>query len=122
MEGLKGCGKSGERIGTYLATSIFESLEEAIRDLGVGDMGISRRIKAMANAFYGRLSVYAAAEGESEMQEALIRNLYRGECDRNLEARLLSRYMLQSLERLRKPSAVSELLKGGVHFAWPPEQ
>lgn len=120
MEGLKGCGKKGERIGTHLATSIFESLEEALRELGVGDMGISRRIKAMADAFYGRLSVYSAAEDEIEMQDALIRNLYRGKSNHETEALMLARYVLQSLERLAAPGAESTLLNGEFQFAPPP--
>ncbi len=119
MEVLKGCGKAGERIGTHLATSIFESLEEALRELGVGDIGISRRIKVMADAFYGRLAVYSSAEGESEMRDALIRNLYRGDNNRNFEARLLANYMLQSLESLTRPDCESALLKGEVAFALP---
>ncbi|MEE8438947.1 MAG: ubiquinol-cytochrome C chaperone family protein [Micropepsaceae bacterium] len=122
MKVLKGCGKTGERIGTHLATSIFESLEEALRELGVGDIGISRRIKAMADAFYGRLAVYSAAEGESEMRDALIRNLYRGDNNRDFEALLLARYMLQSLESLTRPGSESALLQGEVEFALPPEK
>jgi cytochrome b pre-mRNA-processing protein 3 len=122
MEVLKGCGKTGERIGTHLATSIFESLEEALRELGVGDIGISRRIKAMADAFYGRLSVYSSAKNESEMKEALVRNLYRGEGGHDVEARLLARYAFESLERLHLPNAKAALLNGDVEFAPLPEK
>ena len=86
----------------------------------MGDMGISRRIKAMADAFYGRLSVYSAAEDEIEMQDALIRNLYRGEGNHETEAQMLARYVLQSLERLAAPGAESTLLNGEFQFAPPP--
>lgn len=117
METLKGCGKDGEMIGSHLATAIFESLEEALRELGSGDIGISRRIKAMADAFYGRLEVYSSAKNEAEMKDALIRNLYRGEVRHDGDARLLARYAFESLESLRLPDAKSELLKGNVAFA-----
>lgn len=116
MAALKECGKDGERIGTHLATAIFESLEEALRELGSGDIGISRRIKAMANAFYGRLAVYSSAMNESEMKEALVRNLYRSESGHDADARLLARYMLVSLENLRTPDAKMDLLKGNLVF------
>lgn len=122
MEVLKGCGKTGERIGTHLATSIFESLEEALRELGVGDIGISRRIKAMGNAFYGRLSAYSSAKNESEMKDALIRNLYRGESGHDVDARLLARYAFESLEGLRMANAKAALLRGNVVFAPLPEK
>jgi cytochrome b pre-mRNA-processing protein 3 len=121
MEGLKGGGKNTESVGTHLATALFESLEEALRELGVGDMGILRRIKAMANAFYGRLTVYAAAKSESDMQEALIRNLFRGESNREDEALLLARYMLNSLEKINAPEAQAVLPNGEIHFAELPQ-
>jgi cytochrome b pre-mRNA-processing protein 3 len=117
MEALKGCGKDGERIGSHLATAIFESLEEALRELGSGDIGISRRIKAMADAFYGRLAVYSFAKSKSDMKDALIRNIYRGEAGHESDARLLARYAFESLENLRTSSARSELLKGSLVFA-----
>ena len=117
MEALKGCGKDGERIGSHLATAIFESLEEALRELGSADIGISRRIKSMADAFYGRLAAYSSARNESEMKDALVRNLYRGKTDRNDEAWLLARYAFESLQSLRTPNAKLELLKGNLVFA-----
>lgn len=117
MEALKECGKDGERIGTHLATAIFESLEEALRELGSGDIGISRRIKAMADAFYGRLAAYSSAKNESEMKDALIRNLYRGEHGHDIEACLLARYASDCLESLRMSDAKMDLLRGNLVFA-----
>ncbi len=117
MEALKACGKEGGRIGTHLATAIFESLEEALRELGSGDIGISRRIKAMADAFYGRLAAYSSAKNESQMKDALIRNLFRGEPGHDSDAFLLARYMFVSLESLRMPDAKLDLLKGDLVFA-----
>ncbi len=60
---------------------IFIGFDEALRELGAGDMGMGRRIKALADAFYGRLKAYdeAADSGTRQaMAEALTRNLYRG--------------------------------------------
>lgn len=121
LEGLKGCGKAGERIGTHLASAIFEALDEALRELGVGDMGISRRIKAMADAFYGRLTVYGAAEDDEAMAAALHRNLYRNEAGRDLEASMLADYVLKSRARHRGGEAGPALLKGEIDFASLPE-
>ena len=46
--------------------------------MGAGDLGVGRRVKAMAQAFYGRVAAYAAAlNGDnSVLAEALMRNLY----------------------------------------------
>lgn len=53
--------------------------DEALRETGVGDMSVGKRVKAMTQALYGRLSAYNAgfnAESAAEMQDALRRNLY----------------------------------------------
>ena len=92
MEALKEKGDMGDAIATQLATAIFAGFEDALRDLGVGDFGLSRRIKAMANAFYGRLEAYANARGDDAFTEALIRNLYRGDAGERARAEALARY------------------------------
>ncbi|GJD61532.1 ubiquinol-cytochrome C chaperone family protein [Methylobacterium frigidaeris] len=44
-----------------LVNSVFEQLDSSLRELGVGDMGVSKRMKKLAQAFYGRASAYDAA-------------------------------------------------------------
>jgi cytochrome b pre-mRNA-processing protein 3 len=61
-----------------LTNTVFVGFDEGLRDLGSGDMGIGRRIKTLANAFYGRLSAYRAATDAAAMESAVARNLYRG--------------------------------------------
>src|SRR5262245_22820274 len=61
LEALREMGDAGDRVGTRLATEVFAGFEAGLRELGVSDMGLSRRIKAMADAFYGRVQTYSAA-------------------------------------------------------------
>lgn len=98
LERLKASG-AGDA-GQALANEIFASFEAALREMGVSDAGFSRRIKAMANAFYGRVGVYDAAQSEEALAQALLRNLYRGE-DHGLEARALGHYMQAVRAHLR---------------------
>jgi hypothetical protein len=49
---------------------------------------------------------------EPQMQETLLRNLYRGEESGRAPAALLSPYVLHSLERLRKAESAATILKG----------
>jgi cytochrome b pre-mRNA-processing protein 3 len=58
--------------------ALFVGFDEALREQGVSDMGMGRRMKAMANAFYGRFAAYGAAGTDHEMAEALARNVWRG--------------------------------------------
>src|SRR4051794_12026955 len=70
MDALKILGSPAGVIGTDLASLIFAGFDDALRQMGVSDFGIGRRIKAMAAAFYGRLEVYGGALGENELAPA----------------------------------------------------
>ena len=61
-----------------LTDALFIGFDEALREQGISDMGMGRRMKAIANAFYGRLAAYGAADTEAKMAEALARNIWRG--------------------------------------------
>ena len=53
--------------------------DEALRESGVGDMSVGKRVKDMTRGLYGRLSAYNAgfnAETTAAMLGALRRNLY----------------------------------------------
>ena len=57
---------------------LFTGFDEALRELGAGDMGLGAKLKRMGNAFHGRLKAYEEAQDEAAMSEALSRNLFRG--------------------------------------------
>jgi cytochrome b pre-mRNA-processing protein 3 len=61
-----------------LIDEIFVSFDEALRQLGTGDVGMNRRLRAMAELFYGRLQAYRAAADLEALATAIRRNLYRG--------------------------------------------
>jgi len=74
-----------------LTNIIFTGFDEAMREQGVGDIGIGHKLKAMAQAFYGRMSAYDAAKSEAELAAALARNIWRG-ADAHAPARKLAAY------------------------------
>ena len=114
LEALKSQGSAGARLGSQLASVIFAGFDDALRELGVGDFGISRRIKAMANAFYGRLEAYGAASSEEALSQALIRNLYRGEPARRDEAAALAHYIASARRNLA--AGAPSLVEGTIDF------
>jgi cytochrome b pre-mRNA-processing protein 3 len=60
------------------ADRFFRDLDSGLREDGVGDVAVSKRIHALASAFYGRLDVYAAALAsgpDGMLQEAVSRNV-----------------------------------------------
>jgi cytochrome b pre-mRNA-processing protein 3 len=76
LERLKAAGMDPE--AQALTDILFVSFDEALREQGTGDMGMGRRMKAIANAFFGRLTVYSGAKSEAALAEALAKNVWRG--------------------------------------------
>jgi cytochrome b pre-mRNA-processing protein 3 len=72
---------------------VFLSFDEALRQVGTGDMGMTRRLKTLANAFYGRLEAYRQVKDVSGLTEAIGRNVYRGDEGRACDATALATYV-----------------------------
>jgi cytochrome b pre-mRNA-processing protein 3 len=90
--------KGGEAAQS-LTDTIFTGFDEAMREQGVGDIGIGHKLKAMAKAFYGRMAAYDSAESEEELAVALARNLWRG-AGPDVRARKLAAYGFAARARL----------------------
>ena len=70
---------SGQEIAQEIVDAFFEDVDHSIRELGVGDVGVPKRMKKFAGMFYGRLESYAAAldSGNREgLAAALRRNIH----------------------------------------------
>lgn len=90
--------------------ALFTGFDEGLRELGAGDIGMGKKMKKLADAFYGRLKAYGAAANPEEMRLALVRNLYRGQefpC-----AGALAHYVLRAKARL----ADAPLAEGTADF------
>lgn len=72
-------------------------LDRNLRELGVGDMGVGKRMKVMVSAFYGRIAAYDAglAGDEATLREAVARNVYAGQDDTEDAAAFLAAYLLR---------------------------
>lgn len=94
---LKQVGKDNEAFGQALFDAMFSNMDDSLRQMGVGDLSVGKKIKKMSSAFYGRVDAYDApliANDISALADALERNLYRGEpVDRGLSEGF-AQYML----------------------------
>ncbi len=73
---LRGAGGEAERLSQGLVDALFADMDASLREMGAGDLGVGKRVKRMATAFYGRLAAYEAGEGGGDLSEALRRNLF----------------------------------------------
>lgn len=86
-------------IGQDLVEIFFRELDRGLRELGVGDLSVAKRIKKLAKAFYGRLNAYdeaLAVEGDA-LRAALARNVLD---DETRDAARLTAYVRTAANRL----------------------
>lgn len=75
---LRAEGPDAAKMTSLLQEVFFERLDSALREMGVGDLSVGRKIRGLAEAFYGRYSAYEqnfSAEGDA-FENALARNVY----------------------------------------------
>jgi cytochrome b pre-mRNA-processing protein 3 len=75
---LRAEGPGGAKSTRLLQEVFFERLDSALREMGVGDLSVGRKIRGLAEAFYGRYSSYEQnlnADGDA-LEHALARNVY----------------------------------------------
>lgn len=80
LETAGGAGPDG--LGAAVEGCFFADMDRGLRELGVGDLGVGKQVKRMAEAFYGRRAAYRAAladAGPDTLAAALARNVHRGE-------------------------------------------
>jgi cytochrome b pre-mRNA-processing protein 3 len=99
----------------------FEDMDESMRELGVGDLSVPRKVRAMGEAFYGRAGVYDAAlaqSGDTELAAALQRNIFSGEAGKATQASHLAAYVRAADHMLAKQPA-GVIASGKVTFPEP---
>jgi len=89
-----------DRLVRLLQEVFFERLDSALRELGVGDLSVGRKIRALAESFYGRYSAYETASGVDgeALKSALARNVFASE-DAN-KAASVAAYVVAARSRL----------------------
>ena len=60
-----------------LVDAVFVQFDEALRQQGAGDIGMSRRMTKFADAFYGRLKAYGDAPDQDVLAAAIQQNALR---------------------------------------------
>ena len=100
---------------------MFADMDQNLREMGVGDLAVGKRIKGMAAAFYGRVAAYEAglAADDSALGEALRRNLYRKAGPEAGQLAVMAGYMRDEAARL-DGAGVDSLIAGNVVFGPPP--
>lgn len=113
--------KEGAALGQGLFDILFGDMDASLREIGVGDLGVGRRVRTMAEALYGRIAAYEAGlDGAPEdMAAALGRNLYGTVEPDERGPRAMAGYLAREAESLAAQE-IGALMAGQVAFGPPP--
>ena len=79
---LRDEGDRGAEIGQDLFNVYVSALDHALRELGVGDVSVGKKMRKLGEALYGRMAIYEPAlrDGDAEaLAASLARNVYESE-------------------------------------------
>lgn len=113
-------GDAAREIAQILIDDFFEDVDHSLRELGIGDMGIPKRMKKLAKMYYGRTAAYDDALGRGD-REALVAALSRNiqpEAASWSEAAHLADYVLGAVDRLAAQDT-GAICAGRISFPAP---
>ena len=96
-------GPAANGIAQDIVDAFFEDVDHSIRELGVGDLSVPKRMKKFARMFYGRAKSYGDALDTGDgaaLAEALRRNIYPEQSETTPSMRALSDWMVRTARQL----------------------
>ncbi len=82
MERLKGQGDAAKDVSEALFETYVSALDHGLREMGVGDLSVGKKMRRLAEHFFGRLKSYEAAFAELPARNGfsalLERTVYEG--------------------------------------------
>lgn len=121
-----------EEISQSLFDTIFQDMDQTLREMGIGDMGVPKHMKRMMKAFNGRMHVYQMAINPDSLkdieiddlekislQEALKRNLYATVSeDNNWNEEylfLMEGFILKNIDD-KSTNRIDHIMSGDIEF------
>ena len=92
----RGTSVEVEALAQDVLDEFFKDIDHSIRELGIGDVGVPKRMKKLGKMFYGRMGPYweALDGGSVEQFEAALKRNIRPDDPENLDAPALAAHIL----------------------------
>ena len=109
---------AGKELAQSVHDLMFADLDRTLREQGIGDMSIGKRVKALARNLYGRIDAYETgfAEGPAGLADALRRNLYASADVTDGEISAMITYIKGAMAIL-DAQQTAEIMAGRVFFS-----
>jgi cytochrome b pre-mRNA-processing protein 3 len=73
--------ETGDALGQAVFDAMFSDMDVSLREMGVGDLSVGKRVKLLWESFHGRATAYEAAmteEADAPLLDAISRNVWAG--------------------------------------------
>jgi len=111
--------KSADALAQAVFDAMFADMDVNVREMGIGDMSVGKRVKMLWEGFHGRAQSYATALDAADtaaLAKALERNIWVSEPVPQGGGLAMAAEAYR-IDALLAEQAVADLLKGQVRFA-----
>ena len=116
---LRGHGPRAAETNQVVFDAFLKGLDDALREMGVGDLSVGKKMRRLGEAFYGRAKGYAAAltalPDAAELEALIARTLYADQPDAPAHAARMGAYVARTAAAL-DAQPLDALLAGEVRF------
>ncbi len=98
-----------------LTDGFFADMDMNLREMGVGDLSVGKKVRKMAEAFYGRVTAYASSleKEDASLCDAIARNVYADATSAHAPA--LANWTRQAKAALAV-QPIAGIIEGKAHF------
>jgi cytochrome b pre-mRNA-processing protein 3 len=118
---LKREGAAGKALGQTLFDLMMADMDQSLRELGIGDLGVGRHVQRLAGQFYARLHALDTMLGQAgaagRLGPMLRANVWAGGREPNTEQVAMLAEYLSSCQRRLDDQSAGALLRGESAFA-----
>ena len=119
IQRLKREPEPGPELAQALFDAMFSDMDINLRELGVGDMVVGKRVRAMWEAFHGRALAYSQAMDSGDipaLEAALARNIWRGGVPPSEDAAAAIARLVLAQEAFLTAQPMDRLRNGEIQF------
>jgi cytochrome b pre-mRNA-processing protein 3 len=117
--------KAAQALAQALTDLMFADMDRNLREMGVGDLGVGRQVKALAAAFRGRIAAYDEAlelsDGEAGLALALKRNIFRLEGGPTEQSACRIANHVRNADTALAAQSWHAIAAGTINFPSPPD-
>lgn len=108
--------KNHRKLGQSLFDVMFSDIDRSLREIGVGDLSVGKKVKSFAEIFYGRIECYEKGlKNEKELKHFLHSFLYKSEEISPLNLKKICTYISHQVIHLSQISDIM-LKEGKITF------